>query len=280
MALAAWYLNRTPNRRSEHKTPFEMITDSKPDMKHCVPVRSKAYVLVTSEEKPSRHKMAPRAVEGKLVGYTEDVYGGYIIKTKTGSLIVRRDVTFDDYSKDKNIFTEEELKNLYSEDRWNEYMFSIRDEELFDRILKRRNNDNLGDEHHINPKDLRELNKDKFQRETRSKSKDNHAAVGINNNYTLKPGEDSRSIITPNNCYEALNENNPYREEWLKAINKEMETILLQLGVFEMIPEEEARKLKPFKSRIVFKVKIEPDGSIVFKARLVVKGFSQRYGVD
>jgi hypothetical protein len=37
-------------------------------------------MYVTDEERPSRHKMAPRAVEGKLVGYAEDVYGGYIIK--------------------------------------------------------------------------------------------------------------------------------------------------------------------------------------------------------
>jgi hypothetical protein len=79
MALAVWYQNRTPNRKTGNKTPFEMIPDTKPDMKHYVPVGSKAYVHITDEEKPSRHKMAPRAVEGKLVGYAEDVYGGYII---------------------------------------------------------------------------------------------------------------------------------------------------------------------------------------------------------
>jgi hypothetical protein len=101
MALATWYQNRTPNRKTGNKAPFEkMVTDNKPDMKHCVPVGSRAYVHVTDEEKPSRHKMAPRAVEGRLVGYAEDVvYGGYIIKTKTGSILVRRDVRFDDYSK-------------------------------------------------------------------------------------------------------------------------------------------------------------------------------------
>ena len=47
-----------------------------------------------------------------------------------------------------------------------------------------------------------------------------------------------------------------------------------------MVPTEEAVKLKPFKSRSVFKVKVEVDRSIIFKARLVVKGFSQRYGID
>jgi hypothetical protein len=53
------------------------------------------------------------------------------------------------------------------------------------------------------------------------------------------------------------------------------------MGVFEEItPEEEANKVRAFKFRFVFKVKVEADGSVTFKARLVVKGFSQRYGLD
>ena len=38
--------------------------------------------------------------------------------------------------------------------------------------------------------------------------------------------------------------------------------------------------MRAFKSRWVFKVKNEVDGSIAFKARLVVKGYSQKYGLD
>jgi hypothetical protein len=46
--------------------------------------------------------------------------------------------------------------------------------------------------------------------------------------------------------------------EWLKGINKEMETVL-QIGVFEDVPPEITKLLKPFKSRLVFKVKIVAD---------------------
>jgi hypothetical protein len=42
----------------------------------------------------------------------------------------------------------------------------------------------------------------------------------------LKRNEVIRDIITPMDCKEALNENNPYRNEWLKAINKEIEAML------------------------------------------------------
>jgi hypothetical protein len=150
--------------------------------------------------------MAPRAVEGRLVGYAEDVYGGYLIKTKTGSLIVRRDVRFDDYSKDRRIFNEKELHNsIYNEDRWNEYMFSVRDNEIFERVDKKDDNDTIEDRTNTNPKDLYEQRREKFRRETRSRAKNNIAV----NNYVLKPGEDSSKIITPNNCEEALNDRNP-----------------------------------------------------------------------
>jgi DNA polymerase zeta len=55
---------------------------------------------------------------------------------------------------------------------------------------------------------------------------------------------------------------------------------MLNIKVFETISAEEAKNKRAFKSRMVFKVKIEPDGSIVFKARLVIKGYLQQYGLD
>jgi hypothetical protein len=65
----------------------------------------------------------------------------------------------------------------------------------------------------------------------------------------------------------------------LKAINKEMSAII-DLKVFETITPEEACGKRTFKSRFVFKVKIEPDSSIIFKARLVIKGYLQKLGID
>jgi hypothetical protein len=77
-----------------------------------------------------------------------------------------------------------------------------------------------------------------------------------------------------------LSDDNEYREEWREAINKEMGTII-GMEVFEYIsPAEEANRVRAFKSRWVFKVKIEADGIITFKARLVVKGYSQKYGFN
>jgi hypothetical protein len=83
---------------------------------------------------------------------------------------------------------------------------------------------------------LRKENKDRYIRVTRSKSKQ---VNGIH--YVLRKDEDNiRSIVTPQDCTEALDENNPYRNEWLKAINKEIEAVL-NIKVFETISTEEAR---------------------------------------
>jgi hypothetical protein len=85
--------------------------------------------------------------------------------------------------------------------------------------------------------------------------------------------------ITPENCFEALSPNDLYRAEWLKAIIKEVNA-MLEMQVFEDITPKEARKVSAFSSKFVFKLKKEPDGTLIFKARLVVKGFSQKYGLD
>jgi hypothetical protein len=123
-------------------------------------------------------------------------------------------------------------------------------------------------------KKKKELGED-FVRVTRAKSK---VSSGIH--YVLRKDEDLRNIFTPKDCKEALDESNPYRNEWLQAINKETDA-MLSIKVFETISTEEAKGKRAFKSsRMVFKVKVEPDSSLVFKAGLVIKGYLQRYGID
>lgn len=119
----------------------------------------------------------------------------------------------------------------------------------------------------------KKINNNDFVRVIRSRTK---RVNGIN--YVLKKHEDVRVIVTPRDCMEALSEDNPYRNEWLQAINRETDAMLNIKE--ETIPAEEAKNKRAFKSRMVFKVKIEPDGSIVFKARLVIKGYLQQYGLD
>ena len=61
-------------------------------------------------------------------------------------------------------------------------------------------------------------------------------------------------------------------------MNEEME-VLQKNATWELVPLPKGIKIVG--CRWVFIVKLKPDGSIDrYKARLVVKGYTQRYGVD
>jgi hypothetical protein len=69
--------------------------------------------------------------------------------------------------------------------------------------------------------------------------------------------------------------------EWKKAMQEEIDT-LTRFSTFKTVARDDALKHgKLVKSKWVFKVKHEPDGSVQrFKARLVAKGFTQIPGTD
>ena len=93
--------------------------------------------------------------------------------------------------------------------------------------------------------------------------------------------KDRLDIREPLTVTEAITIDNPYHKEWLTAINLEMKEIWdrkIIAGV--SIDEIEELGRTPFRSKFVFKVKKEPDGSLRFKARLVGKGCSQKFGID
>jgi len=72
-----------------------------------------------------------------------------------------------------------------------------------------------------------------------------------------------------------------HADEWRAAMDEEIAN-LTKFKCFERVPRSEALKHgRLVKSKWVFKVKYESDGSIQrFRARLVAKGFTQAYGTD
>jgi hypothetical protein len=97
----------------------------------------------------------------------------------------------------------------------------------------------------------------------------------------VKEETPAHDITTPMNCRQALDESNPYRDNWRAAICAEMEEMYSRGSIVDVTMEEiKALGRRPFQAKFVFKVKVEPDGSIKFKARLVVKGFTMIQGLD
>lgn len=83
-------------------------------------------------------------------------------------------------------------------------------------------------------------------------------------------------IYTPNNYRQAIS--CPEAEMWKDAIRKEIQG-LLDRGVFEFVNPD--RSKRSIDSKLVFKVKYNPDGTVdKYKARYVVRGDRQRKGID
>ena len=71
---------------------------------------------------------------------------------------------------------------------------------------------------------------------------------------------------------------NAQANEWLKAVQEEMDS-LEKNKTWEYVVQPDGRKV--IDSRWVFQLKLNPDGSVKrFKARFVVKGYTQIYGLD
>jgi len=68
----------------------------------------------------------------------------------------------------------------------------------------------------------------------------------------------------------------PQRDDWKRAMEEECTSILLN-NTFTTINSREARQLrvKPIGSKWVYKTKHNPDGTIRYKARLVINGYEQ-----
>jgi len=88
-------------------------------------------------------------------------------------------------------------------------------------------------------------------------------------------GSKRKEIPTPADWQEALNGEHP--GEWLESMVKEV-TGLQATGTYQEVPRDRAKNI--LKCKWLFKVKRRPDGTPIFKSRLVVKGCSQKQGVD
>jgi hypothetical protein len=78
---------------------------------------------------------------------------------------------------------------------------------------------------------------------------------------------------------EALHPENPHHEDWRAAMQEEWASIKLN-NTFGLPDGRKVDGQKPISSKWVFKTKRNPDSSIRYKARLVIRGFEQVEGLD
>ena len=93
-AMTAIYVkNRLPSPKVVLKTPFEIVYDSKPSVKHMRVFGCQVYILTPKEK---RLKWDPKARAGIFLGYEEVSKAYRVYDIEAGQVIISRDVNFDE----------------------------------------------------------------------------------------------------------------------------------------------------------------------------------------
>uniref|UniRef100_A0AAV1U9H3 Integrase catalytic domain-containing protein n=1 Tax=Peronospora matthiolae TaxID=2874970 RepID=A0AAV1U9H3_9STRA len=93
-AMTAIYIkNRLPSPNVMHKTPFEIVHNSKPSVKHMRVFGCQVYILTPKE---NRLKWDPKARTGIFLGYEEASKAYRVYDIEAGQVVISPDVNFDE----------------------------------------------------------------------------------------------------------------------------------------------------------------------------------------
>ncbi len=276
---AAKIHNRIPRKSLGMKSPYEIIFSQKPDVSPFVPFYAKGWMLKYKDERKRKGKFDSVSEPCHFLGLAPHSKHAFIVRLKDGRILERRDCQFTEHLEpvgtgDRAIDAFVTQTDVNSAAPPSE---GVQDDKGIEDNDQNTQNSNIRTQRH--QQSLRNARTKQAELSTR-RSERNKLIPKYLQQYVYA-NEITIDIPTPKSVKEALAPNNKYRDEWLKAIDKEM-TEMWSRGSLVKVDIEEVKNnnRKPFKSKFVFKVKHEPDGSIRFKARLVGCGYSQIKGID
>lgn len=266
---AAYLQNRTPSRVVE-KTPVELFTGKKPDLGNIRVFGSKVFSYIPKEK---RRKFDDKAQEGVLIGFDEHSKGYRILNPKTKQVWISRSVRIiEQTGNPRNVKPKGEISTQLS----TEYgSFTVE----------------MGNEDCSNEEStLLELNtSDPINVQTDSSEVDtsvsgNNLRVSQRRNKGEPPIRYGYKVGTitynkdPNSWEQVMELPSRERKHWLAAAEEEIES-LKEHKVWTLCDLPPGKKT--ISCKWVFKTKFNGNGQIdSYKARLVARGFSQRYGED
>jgi hypothetical protein len=267
VALAVHNLNLTPRASLNWKSPHELVTGEVPDISHLIPFYAKGWAYKYKDEPDARQfKFGELASNVRFLGYSKSSRNAFIVKTLNGKIMLRRDCQFDEHPLGASDIPEKTPLDNHTE----------LDERDFPEEQAEDTTQECGYSSDTEKDDPSPVALNIRPQRERKKPERYGNFVGL-----VKEESPSHDIPTPVNCRQALDENNPHCNNWRAAICAEMEEMYSRGSIVDVTMEEiKALGRKPFQAKFVFKVKVEPDGSIKFKARLVVKGFTMIQGLD
>lgn len=293
VATACHIRNRCPTSTLEGITPYEKWTGSLPSLNHMRVFGSTVYVL---DKDSSKDKFDPRSNKGIFVGYPRESKGYRIWLLDSKKIVVARDVKFlesnphSSENLDEIDFLEEpkqvRVTRLTSEDTPStevEFMALPTTPTRIQEPNTPHAEEVAGDMRNAphgrgRPRLLRTGSRGrprKLYQEApcRTGEEDSEIPTEIIDD---ELEDDVFAGVAEISICEALNSNE--KDEWRRAIQSEVKS-LVKNDTLKIITTKKGQNI--IGSRLVLTNKYNPDGSIQGrKARIVAKGYSQKYGVD
>ncbi|KAI9198572.1 hypothetical protein LWI28_018376 [Acer negundo] len=280
---AAYLINRGPSKPLDIAIPEEIWTGKEVKISHLKVFGCVSYVHVSDH---TRSKLDVKSVKCTLVGYGEDEFGYKLWDDQNRKMIRSRDVVFNEkvMYKDRNTKTSEQREPDYFvpedvsdgeivEHRSNQ---GVEEQELQPQVEKPiPQNEVLSPQSPIrqrilNPQVANALRRSPTTQSTLRKSTRPHIPNKRYLQYLLltDAGEPE--------CYDEACQGED-ASKWELTMKDEMKSLVSnQTWELAKLPEGK----KALQNKWVFRIKEEHDGSKRYKARLVVKGFQQKEGID
>lgn len=311
VSTAVYILNRTGPTCLDGKSPYELWHHKKPRLSHLRIIGSYCYPHIPKER---RKKLDKKAQKGILIGYDFD--NGYRIWDSDSFKLIRsRDVIFDEspllghLKEIKEPDIPENNESSKSPDRQLFFglpKYTSHHEDTAEQFSSQNEPDVEADE----PKAVSTLEAEQFIDLPLNEKYENdndepnevydeaiepdlaEGKITLRDRSNLKPPTRYKDFVC-NVCFNvnpvydvSLAEPKTFKEamlsidseQWSEAMNNEINS-LKENETWEMVNLPKGRKAIPCKW--IYRIKTNPDGSIdKYKARLVVKGYSQKKGLD
>ena len=277
MKTTVYVTNRLPQPRLDFLSPFQKLYDVKPTVNYFRVFGCVCYVFIADEDRSKFDKKAIRCI---FVGYDEQKKGWKCCDPNTNKIYVSRNVVFDEASS-----------------WWANKVVLPDTHELQEKLQTKLQLESAKDKD-----DTEGPTSSTSQSNVRSKSR-SPWRIGVHEtpdevetsqleDQQIEPSQPQLRRSTRerrqnpkyiNDAYAEVKEPTTFEEaskspEWRKAMEEEI-LALKQNQTWNLVPKPEG--VKPISCKWVYKLKTRPDGTIErYKARLVVRGFSQEYGID
>lgn len=274
---AVYVLNRTGTSSVPNRTPFQAWFNKSPDVN-----RNNMHVFGTAVyvhvPKEKRRKWDVKSTEGVFVGYATDTKGFRVWYKCSDKIVIACDVVFEKFDVIEHTQSGSKLheSDVVFDDTSSDY---LEQETVSTNTPNSNEFESLSEEEHFEPAEDDINNIVSSDRVLRDRS-NMPRPVYVEEESIVIDDDDSilcvAEIIEPLTYQQAIK--NEHSTKWINAMTEEMQS-LYENKTWTLVDLPPGRKA--IDNRWVFRLKRKPNGDIDrFKARLVVRGFSQVRGID